>query len=480
MKHRLHTHIFFPALLVIVLFSVAVCLGFTFTSGRYTRYTAEKRLNVLMQSIDREYSRIYGALPPVESLDHSSQREYAKQLLNQVKERLKHGERDADLLVLNSKKKVVYPSDVSVVSPALQLYEECLHQMEDGSLMPGSPVLLKLSGNPFLVQLYEVKSTGNIRAQYYIGYTRIPDLSLLLSYTWQLLAAIVVICLLLAALAVWLLARIISRPIESLCQQADQIGAGSYIPLEEQYAITELDKLKNSFNDMTRRLKEAEEQNTRFFQNVSHDLRTPLVAISGYAQGIQCGILPDDKKAAEIILTESLRMKQLVESILAISKMDNHAFQLHMTDIQLDEFLEEQVDLLQGARNGKELVIHQAVPTTIKADPDLLSRIFQNVISNCIRYAATKVSVDLSIQDSRALITVSDDGPGISPEDLPYIFDRFYKGEHGNFGIGLSVVKSGIEYMDGTITIENKAAPHHGAVYSLTLPVVTPADYKPC
>lgn len=124
------------------------------------------------------------------------------------------------------------------------------------------------------------------------------------------------------------------------------------------------------------------------------------------------GIIDDTQKAGEVILAESLRMTGLVESILMLSKMDSRSFPLHITEIQTDELLEQQV------------------------------RILQNVLSNCIRYARETLSISAREEETLVRIIVEDDGPGIPQAELPYIFDRFYKGSSGQFGIGLSLPKS--------------------------------------
>lgn len=381
---------------------------------------------------------------------------------------MKNESTEADLLVLNSKYKSVYPPEILKGEFGQKMYEYSVNLIKNGHL--ASMEEIEILDDTFLLYLYELEAHTNIRGKYYILYVKIPDMNQLMASVWKLVFAITTLCLTLAGLASWLLAKSISRPMEALCLQAGSIRKGVYPALNEDYSITELETLKESINEMTRQLKEADEQNNLFFQNVSHDLRTPLAAISGYAQGIQYGIIDDTKKAGEVILAESLRMTSLVESILMLSKMDSRSFPLHITEIQTDELIEQQVQIMQGACLGKHLEVGNTVPCIIYADPDLLIRILQNVLSNCIRYARETVSISAKEEETLVRIIVEDDGPGIPQAELPYIFDRFYKGSSGQFGIGLSIAKSGMNYMNGDITIENKAAPCHGAVYSLSLP----------
>ena len=122
-------------------------------------------------------------------------------------------------------------------------------------------------------------------------------------------------------------------------------------------------------------------------------------------------------------------MTNLVESILTITKMDNHELKLRNVKIELGEFIEEQLEILQGISDHKRLVFergHREV--TVLADPELLTRIFRNIISNCSRYAETKVDIHLELQEKRVIMTIEDDGAGFTEMDLRHIFERFYRG----------------------------------------------------
>lgn len=468
MKNRIHMRIFFPVLLVITLLPIAAWFVFSMTSDWYARHTSEKKIMELVNEIEAEASQIYDVPAQINDGETNEKRQDSRELLNRVKEHVRKESPEAKLLVLNSKKKQVYPGAGREEEDGPALYNACTERLLDGTLTAGQMEETELNGKRYMIYLYQVDSDQTIRAQYFIAYTEIPDMALLLSYTGTLIASIAAVCLLLAGTAVWLVAGSIAKPLEELCRQTALIGDGTYRPVDGHYTVRELEQLKESFNTMAERLKSADEKNMRFFQNVSHDLRTPLVSITGYAQGIQCGVMKDPQKAAGIILTESLRMTNLVESILTISKMDNRELKLNRVSVNLEDFLEEQIEILQGLSEKTELCLVKSEPSlSIEADPDLLIRIVQNVVSNCMRYAEGRVELSLSAADSQAVITVEDDGPGIPEEEMPHVFERFYQGSKGKFGIGLSVVWSGMEYMGGRVSVENKKAPDHGAVYHL-------------
>ena len=168
-------------------------------------------------------------------------------------------------------------------------------------------------------------------------------------------------------------------------------------------------------------------------------------------------------------------MKNLVESILTLTRIDNRELKgkcVQLAEIDLAEFLEERLDALRGMAGTLRLDLDiQREDVMIWTDPELLSRIVQNVISNCVRYAEQRVSVRLEMEDAWAVIQVEDDGKGFDEKELPHVFERFYKGEKGAFGIGLSVVWSGMDYLGGRVEIENLEPPLHGAVYRLYFPL---------
>ena len=111
----------------------------------------------------------------------------------------------------------------------------------------------------------------------------------------------------------------------------------------------------------------------------------------------------------------------------------------------------------------------------VSADPSLLEKAFQNVLNNCARYALSRVMVSLKREEDWAVICVEDDGPGLDENEIPHVFERFYKGSKGNFGIGLSVTRSAMEYMGGRVNARNRRPPCHGAEFQLLLPGEEPA-----
>ena len=215
--------------------------------------------------------------------------------------------------------------------------------------------------------------------------------------------------------------------------------------------------------------KEAERQQT-FFQNASHELKTPLMAIQGYAEGIQAGVM-DTGSAAEVILAESDRMTELVDELLDISKIDMGRQQLNLSMVDVCELLYDSIRAVEptAAAGGIDIVPDfPEEPVMVSCDDTRLRRAVTNILSNGVRYARSELRLTCRPDKRNVIIRIQDDGDGIVEEDLPHIFDRFYMGRSGKSGIGLALTKEIIHLHRGTIRAYNGET---GAVFEITLPV---------
>ena len=215
--------------------------------------------------------------------------------------------------------------------------------------------------------------------------------------------------------------------------------------------------------------KEAERQQT-FFQNASHELKTPLMAIQGYAEGIQAGVM-DAGGAAEVILEESDRMTELVEELLDISKIDMGRQQLALSEMDVRELLYDSIRAVEPAATASGITIapdFPEEPVMVSCDDTRLRRAVTNILSNGVRYARSQLRLTCRADKRHVTIRIQDDGDGIAEEDLPHIFDRFYMGRSGKSGIGLALTKEIVHLHRGTIRAYNGDS---GAVFEITLPM---------
>ena len=214
--------------------------------------------------------------------------------------------------------------------------------------------------------------------------------------------------------------------------------------------------------------KEAERQQT-FFQNASHELKTPLMAIQGYAEGIQAGVM-DTASAAEVILAESDRMTELVDELLDISKIDMGRQPLTLSEMDVRELLYDSIRAVEPAAAGGIAIVPDfpEEPVMVSCDDTRLRRAVTNILSNGVRYARSELRLTCRADKRHVTIRIQDDGDGIAEADLPHIFDRFYMGKSGKSGIGLALTKEIIHLHKGTIRAYNGDT---GAVFEISFPV---------
>ena len=469
----IQTRLFSAVFLVIFMITFGVGITFFLSSRWYVQYTARKETEHLIRMVQAESDRLSTDTAYTSSDSKENTRESSKALLRSVRLQLRDQPYNGIFLIFNSKQKLVFPqsSNDQNIYPISALEEQCRRMIQSGELISGKTSRILLSEDFWYISMYVFPSSTPVRAKYFVSVVQIPDSSVFWNYTWKLYLAILLASVFLSSFLVWGIARTISVPLQHLCLQIQRINGETAAQIQDSYSLNELEALKRSYNQMEEMIRRSEEEKSQFFQNASHDLKTPLASITGYSQGIVSNVIKDHQKAASIILSESLRMTDLVESILSLSKMDSHTFDLHPTDLEVMEFLDECVDIMSTIR--KDCVIHLEAerPLMIRTDPELLKRVIQNILSNCLRYAEHEILIRMSTDGNSLILLIQDDGPGFLEKDLPHIFERFYKGNGGKNGIGLSIVWTGIHYLGGSITAGNRAVPEHGAYYQLLLPL---------
>ena len=216
-------------------------------------------------------------------------------------------------------------------------------------------------------------------------------------------------------------------------------------------------------------VEKAHESQKWFFQNVSHELKTPMMAVQGCAEGIHTGVL-DPVGASGIILEETEQMSELVEEMLALSRLESGQAnaEFHMTDVR--ELLYDCLRSTEQPAMQRNLCITPCFdkkPVLVNCDEVQLRRAFTNIITNALRYAKEEIQIECKADRGKAIVRVRDDGEGIAPELLPHIFDRFFSTRKGGAGIGLSLAKEIVSLHKGTISASNDG----GAVFEIGLPL---------
>ena len=217
-----------------------------------------------------------------------------------------------------------------------------------------------------------------------------------------------------------------------------------------------------------RRVESAQGRMKAFFENASHDLRTPLTVIQGYADAVQAGVVSPEEGGAAII-TQGERMSHLVEEILMLSRIDAGERELNLETVDLRDLLVEATSQLRHAAQAQQKRIVMQLPEVKvmrRVDVGAMLRAIQNILDNAVRYARTTITVRLWTDRLHTHITIADDGAGIPESELHQVFERYYRGSGGHNGIGLSLAQELVMLHGGRVTASNDG----GACFDITLP----------
>lgn len=293
---------------------------------------------------------------------------------------------------------------------------------------------------------------------------------------------------LVALLLGYLLAGRIVKPIEQIATMSDQIADGNYQERIHIRTGDELEQLGRTINEMAEKLDLSAAETMRlesirkdFVANVSHELKTPLTSISGFVEALQDGAGENPGlrgKFLSIIAAESTRLRRLIDDLLIISDIENGRERNTDQDIDIREAIEEVIAFLQPIidQKGIRIIDQYAYQIQIGGNRDRFKQMMLNIIDNAIKYSheGGDVRLDVKKQDGKAVISVSDNGIGIEPENLPRLFERFYRVDKsrsiksGGTGLGLSIVKHIVNLFHGEIKVESK--PGEGTTFTVTLP----------
>lgn len=269
----------------------------------------------------------------------------------------------------------------------------------------------------------------------------------------------------------------ISRPIHLLKNKVRSFQESMEAPEVTIYTGDEIQELDEDIVRMARSIVNNDRKRKAFFENTSHELKTPLMNIRGYAEGLKDGIFSIDE-AAEVIAQESESLRTLVESILYLSKLEDAThdrYQLQLVD--LNEFLNGFYYKMAGlvADKNLEFQLNLDKSVQVKMDDDKMIRALSNIITNAVRYAKTVISIETIVENNVVEIRLFNDGPQIAEADLPYLFDRFYKGDKGQSGLGLAIVQSIMTTHHGTVEALNVEG---GVCMSVKLPYVASSSKR--
>ncbi len=283
----------------------------------------------------------------------------------------------------------------------------------------------------------------------------------------MMLGLILAVALIVSFFLADILTRTVTCPVKELSDFAEQLGSGDFKRREMHFNDIEFNGLAESMNKSAEQLDTYDREQRTFFQNVSHELRTPLMSIRCYAEGITSGVM-DAVKSGAVIISETDRLTGLVEDLLYISRIDKaDTISENMKPGDIRETVAMCATALDSVakKNGVNIVYDfDEYPVEMKYNETHIYRAVSNLISNALRYADKEIVLGCHSADGKVIITVNDDGKGIDEEDMPHIFERFYKGKGGKNGIGLAIVKTVADLHGGSVSADCS----HGTTFTLT------------
>jgi len=231
-------------------------------------------------------------------------------------------------------------------------------------------------------------------------------------------------------------------------------------------------------------IRRLEQMRSEFVANVSHELKTPIASVKGFAETLLAGAVKDEETTRsflQIIYDESERLNRLIGDILELSKIESRRSPLMLSPVELSHFMDHTLTLLEGNARRKNITINRTVPQELylEVDEDRLRQIVMNVLSNAISYTPEGGAIRIDIKElneEQIRISIADTGIGIPEKDIPRIFERFYRVDKarsrgsGGTGLGLSIVKHLVELHRGTITVQSIVG--KGTTFTIDLPTI--------
>ncbi len=355
--------------------------------------------------------------------------------------------------------------------------ESKLPEYGQGEMMGDAAVYVEAE-QPAMVRQLDFKTQYDEEASIFL----ITDINLWLpvwkSTALQVLIALVVVFNLMAGGIVYWLYKSTMQPIAALRAAADQIRAGNLEGVIQGNEDDEIGKLQNAFDEMRVHLKTMSEQQLQYEKDskqmvsyISHDLKTPLTAIKGYAEGLMDGVAATPEKQERYLKTiyaKACDMERLVDELAFFSKVEQDKMTYNFQKIGVLGYMEDCVEELQLDMEvvGIELEFSCVCAEEEKViiDPEQIKRVINNIVSNSVKYMdkpAGHININVASEGDYINVEISDNGCGIREKDLPYVFERFYRGDSarstkkGGSGLGLAIVKKIVTDHGGSIQADS-------------------------
>ncbi len=297
-----------------------------------------------------------------------------------------------------------------------------------------------------------------------------------ISALWSVLAGAMAV----VGVSYWMAGRI-TQPLVQMCQVTQAFAAGQLESRMPESLIPEVDQLNRSFNRMALRLKEVEVKRSELIGNLAHELRTPLTIMRGYLEEWADGRITPTVQSFHQLIREVRRLERLVMDLQLLSKAETGHLPLNILALKVEELVQHIQDIFstQLREDGPNLSFQVPSDLVAWADSDRTEQILVNLVGNAFRYTENgHIHVQSFRRQDQVWITVTDTGPGIAPQELPHVFERFWRSERSRrthpdgSGLGLSITRRLIELQGGILEVKSQLG--QGTEFSFSLPLAQP------
>ncbi len=364
---------------------------------------------------------------------------------------------------------------ILIVAPDGRVIVDTEHELigrlfEDDYENKGAPIVIGTTTiGTLLIATPDLERSG-LEQQFLQAVNKAVLVATLLAATVSIIAAV-------------LLAQQLVAPLKQLTTATEAMAAGDLSQRVDILTRDEIGELGLAFNKMAGDLQTAEAQRQQMTADIAHELRNPLSVIRGNLEALLDGVYPIDEEHLAPIYEETLLLQRLVEDLRLLSLTDAGQLGLILTHVDIQTLISGIAESARAIAGEREIALQVRLPQaplTLQGDLDRLRQVIGNLVNNALFYTPPGGAITISAEQTarRVQISVSDTGPGIAPQDLPHIFDRFYRADSardrasGGSGLGLAITRALVQAHHGTIDVHS--APGQGATFTISLPQTPP------
>jgi signal transduction histidine kinase len=369
--------------------------------------------------------------------------------------------------------KEIHPQQLRSISASASAMPQGITRLATGRFRTLDGALFVYAAYPVSAQNSQITGASAL----VLAVPRLSTLAVLGNLTWPFLLAAGISLVISLLISLWL-GSSIYRPLAGVKSAAQKIAQGDYSQRVPEEGPTEVKELAASFNHMTSEVEQSQMRLHHFVADVSHELKSPLTSIQGFAQALLDGTAADEEtraKAAGIIESEARRLRRQVDELLELSRMQSGQARLIKELADMSDVLSRSVEIysVQAKEKQVELRLHTEPCLTVMGDADRLEQVFNNLLDNAIKNSPSGAAVNVTANRGGDMVnvTVADSGPGIPADHLPHVFERFYQvtGVRTGVGLGLTIAREIVLAHGGAIEVSSQ--PGEGARFTVNLPL---------